>query len=163
MNSADGTEAALAACDYIDLLFLDWWEKEQGKRVLTTSEEVDAVRILTIHKSKGLEFEFVLLPFCSWELDSVRPVRRIWCMNNERGFNQLDYAPLNYSSKLTNTIFKKAYLDEHLKAYIDNLNLLYVALTRAKTDKCLHDCLFFLGCTLWLSRCRISELLFIVY
>ena len=41
-------------------LFLDWWEKEQGKRVLTTSEEVDAVRILTIHKSKGLEFEFVL-------------------------------------------------------------------------------------------------------
>lgn len=115
-------------------LFLDWWEKEQGKRVLTTSEEVDAVRILTIHKSKGLEFEFVLLPFCSWELDSVRPVRRIWCMNNEQGFNQLDYAPLNYSSKLTNTIFKKDYLDEHLKAYIDNLNLLYVALTRAKTE-----------------------------
>ena len=75
-------------------LFLDWWEKEQGKRVLTTSEEVDAVRILTIHKSKGLEFEFVLLPFCSWELDSVRPVRRIWCMNNEQGFNQLDYDPL---------------------------------------------------------------------
>ena len=41
---------------------------------------------------------------------------------------------MNYSSKLTNTIFKKDYLDEHLKAYIDNLNLLYVALTRAKTE-----------------------------
>lgn len=115
-------------------LFLEWWEKEKGKRVLTTSEEVDAVRILTIHKSKGLEFEFVLLPFCSWELDSVRPVRRIWCSNNDAGFNQLDYAPLNYSSKLVNTIFKEAYLDEHVKAYIDNLNLLYVALTRAKTE-----------------------------
>lgn len=115
-------------------LFLEWWEKEQNKRVLSTSEEVDAVRILTIHKSKGLEFEYVLLPFCSWELDSVRPVRRIWCSNNEQGFNALDYAPLNYSSKLADTIFREDYFDEHLKAYIDSLNLLYVALTRAKTE-----------------------------
>lgn len=115
-------------------LFLEWWEKEQGKRVLSTSEEVDAVRILTIHKSKGLEFEYVVLPFCEWELDSVRPVRRIWCHNNQPGFCDLEYAPLNYSSKLIQTIFKEDYLDEHLKAYIDNLNLLYVALTRAKTE-----------------------------
>ena len=115
-------------------LFLEWWEKEQKKRVLTTSEEVDAVRILTIHKSKGLEFEQVILPFCSWELDSIRPLRRIWCNNNEQGFNALEYAPLNYSSKLENTIFKENYLEEHLKAYIDNLNLLYVAFTRAKTE-----------------------------
>lgn len=115
-------------------LFLEWWEKEKGKRVLSTSEEVDAVRILTIHKSKGLEFENVILPFCTWELDSVRPVRCLWCSNNEQGFNALDYAPLNYSSKLADTIFKDDYFDEHLKAYIDNLNLLYVALTRAKTE-----------------------------
>ena len=115
-------------------LFLEWWEKEQGKRVLSTSEEVDAVRILTIHKSKGLEFEFVILPFCSWELDSVRPVRRIWCSNNEHLFNELEYAPLNYSSKLADTIFRDDYFDEHLKAYIDNLNLLYVALTRPRTE-----------------------------
>lgn len=115
-------------------LFLEWWEKEQGKRVLSTSEEVDAVRILTIHKSKGLEFEHVILPFCSWELDSVRPVRRIWCNSKEQGFNALEYVPLNYSSKLANTIFQEDYLDEHLKAYIDNLNLLYVALTRARTE-----------------------------
>lgn len=115
-------------------LFLEWWEKEQGKRVLSTSEEVDAVRILTIHKSKGLEFEYVILPFCSWELDGVRPIRRIWCKNNEQEFNQLEYAPLNYSSKLINTNYREDYLNEHLKAYIDNLNLLYVALTRPKVE-----------------------------
>ena len=115
-------------------LFLEWWEKEQGKRVLSTSEEVDAIRILTIHKSKGLEFKYVILPFCEWELDSVWPLRRIWCSNHEAGFNELEYAPLNYSSKLLHTVFKEDYLDEHLKAYIDNLNLLYVAFTRAKTE-----------------------------
>ena len=115
-------------------LFLEWWEKELGKRVLSTSEEVDAVRILTIHKSKGLEFKYVILPFCCWELDSVRPVRRIWCNNDIQGFNDLEYAPLNYSAKLSATIFREDYLDEHLKAYIDNLNLLYVALTRAKLE-----------------------------
>lgn len=115
-------------------LFLEWWENEQKKRVLTTSEDVDAVRILTIHKSKGLEFGHVILPFCNWELDGTRPTRRIWCDNNEQGFNALEYAPLNYSLKLKDTIFRNNYLEEHLKAYIDNLNLLYVAFTRAKSE-----------------------------
>lgn len=115
-------------------LFLEWWSKEQSKRVLSTAESVNAVRILTIHKSKGLEFEHVIVPFCSWELDSIRPVRRIWCTNNEPGFCDLDYAPLNYSSRLAETIFKNDYFDEHLRAYVDNLNLLYVALTRAKSE-----------------------------
>lgn len=115
-------------------LFLEWWEKEKGKRVLTTSEEADALKILTIHKSKGLEFDYVILPFCSWELDSIRPVRRIWCSNDIPGFKELEYAPLNYSSKLVQTIFKEDYRNEHLKSYVDNLNLLYVALTRAKNE-----------------------------
>lgn len=114
--------------------FLEWWEKELPKRVLSTSENVDAVRILTIHKSKGLEFEYVILPFCNWELDSVRPVRRIWCKNREEKFKELDYVPLNYSSRLADTVFDEDYYDEHLKSYVDNLNLLYVALTRAKKE-----------------------------
>jgi len=113
-------------------MFLEWWEKEQGKRVLSTSEEADAVRILTIHKSKGLEFDTVVLPFCAWELDDVRHGRRVWCANREEGFQALEYAPLNYSSTLMDSYFKEDYLKEHMKSYVDNLNLLYVALTRAK-------------------------------
>ena len=115
-------------------LFLEWWEKEKGKRVLTTSEEVDALKILTIHKSKGLEFEYVILPFCNWELDSVRPVRRIWCSNDMPGFKDLEYAPLNYSSKLAQTIFKEDYRDEHLTSFVDNLILLFVGLPGAITE-----------------------------
>lgn len=116
------------------VLFLEWWEKERHKRVLSTAEEVDAVRILTIHKAKGLEFDHVILPFCTWELDSMLPVRRIWCTNTEKDFCELEYAPLNYSTKLADTLFKNDFYEEHLKAYVDNLNLLYVALTRAKKE-----------------------------
>ncbi len=116
------------------LLFLEWWEKEKGKRVLPTSEEADALRLLTIHKAKGLEFDFVLLPFCNWELDAVKPTRRLWCRNRTARFNALETVPLDYSSKLADTIYREDYYNEHLKAYVDSLNLLYVAFTRAKTE-----------------------------
>lgn len=115
-------------------VFLEWWEKEKTKKVLSTSEEADAVRILTIHKSKGLEFKTVILPFCAWDLDDTRHGRRIWCCNGEKGFSTLEYAPLNYSSKLINSHFMADYLEEHMKSYVDNLNLLYVALTRAERE-----------------------------
>jgi ATP-dependent exoDNAse (exonuclease V) beta subunit len=112
-------------------LFLEWWEKEAGKKVLSTSEEVDAARVLTIHKSKGLEFKTVILPFCCWELDDARHGRRIWGHNREEGFRVLEVAPLNYSSRLKDSYFSDDYHEEHVKSYVDNLNLLYVALTRA--------------------------------
>ena len=115
-------------------IFLEWWEKEKDKKVLSTSEEVDAVRILTIHKSKGLEFKTVIIPFCAWDLDDTRHGRRIWCQNREEGFRDVEYAPLNYSSKLADSHFREDYLSEHVKAYVDNLNLLYVAFTRAERE-----------------------------
>lgn len=115
-------------------VFLEWWEKEKDKKVLSTSEETDAVRILTIHKSKGLEFKSVIIPFCAWDLDDTRHGRRIWCHNREEGFRDLEYAPLNYSPKLADSHFREDYLEEHMKAYVDNLNLLYVALTRAEKE-----------------------------
>ena len=115
-------------------IFLEWWEKEKSKKVLSTSEEVDAVRILTIHKSKGLEFATVIIPFCDWDLDDTRHARRLWCVNQQEGFSDLGVAPLNYSSKLADSYFMDDYLEEHMKSYVDNLNLLYVALTRAERE-----------------------------
>lgn len=114
--------------------FLEWWEEEKNKRLLSTSEDTDAVRIITIHKSKGLEYAYVIMPFCSWELDSAKHRSILWCANRENGFDTLAYAPLYYSPDLAATFFSDEYMAEHMRSYVDNLNLLYVGFTRAKYE-----------------------------
>lgn len=115
-------------------LFLDWWEREQVKHTISTSEEVNAVRILTIHKAKGLEFEYVIVPFCSWKLNSSTPKRILWCKSDKPLFSGLEKMPLTYSKNLEYTYFTDSYCDEVMKTYVDGLNLLYVAFTRAKRE-----------------------------
>ena len=113
--------------------FLNWWDEKGYKKTLFSSDEQDAIRLVTIHKSKGLGFGAVIMPFAEWELDH-KPFHDniIWCRPTEEPFNALSIVPLRYGKNLLNTIFWKDYLEEKLFTYIDNLNLLYVAFTRAK-------------------------------
>ncbi|NOQ26556.1 MAG: AAA family ATPase [Bacteroidales bacterium] len=115
--------------------FINWWEETGIKKTLSVSENQDAIRIITIHSSKGLEFKNVIIPFCNWEIDH-KPMQTniMWCNTNEEPFNKLDLIPIKYSKKLVNTVFKHEYQKEKLHAYVDNLNLLYVAFTRAEEN-----------------------------
>jgi ATP-dependent exoDNAse (exonuclease V) beta subunit len=113
--------------------FLDWWESTGTKKSVVLPENQDATRILTIHKSKGLEFRVVILPFLSWDLDhlpSKQPV--LWVRPPEEPFNELGIVPVRYSKDLTGTIFSDYYKNEKYSVYLDNINLLYVAFTRAQ-------------------------------
>jgi ATP-dependent exoDNAse (exonuclease V) beta subunit len=115
--------------------FLDYWEEKKDKLTISISEDQDAIRILTIHKAKGLEFKNVIVPFCNWSLDqNARHDNFLWCKSEEAPFNKLDYLPVRYSSSLRNTLFQNFYFAEKARAYIDNLNLLYVTFTRAKQN-----------------------------
>ncbi len=107
--------------------FIETWETELYKKTIQ-SDELNGIRILTIHKSKGLEFEHVLLPFCDWKLERGDI---IWCEPQEEPFSQLPVAPIDYNQKLIGTIYEQDYQNEHLQLTVDNLNLLYVAFTRA--------------------------------
>ncbi len=113
--------------------FLSWWD-DKGKRTpVQMPQSVNAIRIMTIHKSKGLEFKAVLIPFCNWKLDhDATKDNFLWCKTDKKPFDEIGYMPLKYSSKLEHTFFTREYFEEMLKAHIDNLNLLYVALTRAE-------------------------------
>ncbi|MDN4166542.1 UvrD-helicase domain-containing protein [Cytophagales bacterium LB-30] len=112
---------------------LEWWEEKGQKLSVKAPDEMDAMRILTIHKSKGLEFQVVVIPFCSWQMDhhSSRDTP-IWVRTSVPPFNKAGYIPVKYSSALRNTYFAEAYFRERTLIHLDNLNLLYVALTRAK-------------------------------
>ena len=112
--------------------FVNYWEERKDKEVISVSDQQDAIRIMTIHKSKGLEFKVVILPFCNWDLDNTRHTNILWCQPKVEVFNDLDVLPVRYSSALKETIYYHEYFTEKLHSYIDNLNLLYVALTRAE-------------------------------
>ena len=112
--------------------FLEWWNTEGVKKSIAVPDSQDSMRVLTIHKSKGLEFGIVILPFLSWNLDHKSFHSNIlWAVPDSPPFNRLGIVPLRYSSELSDTIFAEQYFDERLSAYLDNINLLYVAFTRA--------------------------------
>ncbi len=113
--------------------FLDWWEENGKKKSVVLPGNQDAIRILTIHKSKGLEFKIVILPFLSWNLDHISSKQPfLWVKPGLSPFNDLGIIPVKYSKDLLKTIFADDYREEKCSVYLDNINLLYVALTRAK-------------------------------
>lgn len=113
-------------------LFLDQWEKRGQFDTVMVPESQEAIRVMTIHKSKGLEFKAVVLPFCNWDLDANKVQNLLWCRPQEEPFNELDLVPVNYEKALLESHFVNEYLEELMHQYIDNLNLLYVAFTRAE-------------------------------
>ena len=60
--------------------FLEWWETVKDKKTIQVSDENNAIKIMTIHKSKGLEFPVVIIPFLDWELDhNANNANILWC------------------------------------------------------------------------------------
>lgn len=115
--------------------FLKWWDETGYRKTIATPDAQNAIRILTVHKSKGLGFKVVLIPFGDWEIDHKpsKPVI-LWCHPEEKPFNRLHLVPVRYGTGLGNTIFAEDYFRERLHAFIDNLNTLYVAFTRSKEE-----------------------------
>ena len=109
--------------------FLAEWEETLCKKTIQ-SDETNGIRIISIHKSKGLEFDHVFVPYCDWILEKTSD-NIIWCQPNEAPFNDLPIAPVDFGPKMMGSIYEKDYLHEHLQNTVDNLNLLYVAFTRA--------------------------------
>ena len=112
--------------------FLDWWKTTGYGKTITLSEGQNAISILTIHKAKGLEFHTVMVPFCDWEvIPQGTKAPYLWCHPQAAPFDEMDLVLVRYSSGLQQTLFSEAYFNEMLYSSVDNLNLLYVAFTRA--------------------------------
>ena len=127
-----------AVTDYLEnnsselTAFLSFWDEKLCSKAIP-SGEIEGIRILSIHKSKGLEYHTVFLPFCDWKLENER-MSYIWCAPSMPPFNDLNVVPINYGANMNESIYQTDYQEEKVQLWVDNLNLLYVAFTRPKEN-----------------------------
>ncbi|MES2417465.1 MAG: UvrD-helicase domain-containing protein [Bacteroidota bacterium] len=111
--------------------FLKWWDEEGYAKNLPSPETANAIQVTTIHKSKGLAFRAVFIPFCDWKLIGMIN-STFWVPTKDTPYQDLQQIPLQYTSALKQSSIARYYLEEVLLNYLDALNNLYVATTRAK-------------------------------
>jgi ATP-dependent exoDNAse (exonuclease V) beta subunit len=112
--------------------FLSYWDKNNDKFSIPSPEGKNAIRIMTIHKSKGLEFPVVIMPFA--DEDYVRkPKDKLWLDAEEETFG-LPKVLIDNSSSVENFGEEAAavFQEKKQEELLDNINVLYVALTRAE-------------------------------
>ena len=112
--------------------FLSFWDKNAEKFSIPSPEGTNAVRIMTIHKSKGLEFPVVIFPFAEEDYNR-KPKDKLW-LNAEEQYFGLPKVLIDNSSAVEGFGEEAAevYNQKKQEELLDNINVLYVALTRAE-------------------------------
>ena len=111
-------------------LFLRWWDEKGSAESINLPAGQDAITILTIHKSKGLEFPAVIMPYATWDM-TPNPRTLLWTQCAQEPFGALGAMPVKYKKTMAESAFAPDYFRELVYTEVDNLNMLYVALTRA--------------------------------
>ena len=109
--------------------FIGYYDTKLAKTSISEAQG-QGVRLMTIHKSKGLEFKNVIMPWADWK---TQPQHReiLWCESGQEPLSDLSVMPVNYSDAMNVSCFSETFQTEWTRYLVDNLNLLYVAMTRA--------------------------------
>ena len=113
--------------------FLQYWDETMHEKPIPTSA-AGAIRIMTIHKSKGLQAQTLFIPFCNWDRDEGKASSKIWCPIAPILDEGSDYIPIPNHSEMADSAYSEQYVEEHVNLRVDSLNMLYVALTRAEDN-----------------------------
>ena len=123
--------------DLSNLLY--WWNETGLFTSVNVNEEIDSIRLLTVHKSKGLEFKAVLIPWFDWRIGqygNFAPI--LWCKPETAPFDQFPLLPVVAGKDMKKSLFKNDYFEETANHFIDVFNMAYVAFTRAKSALIIH-------------------------
>ena len=132
-NLLDRTRAYVSAYGSHWDDFLSYWDDTMhSKSIPATATE--AIRIMTVHASKGLQAQTLFVPFCMWPKEAGRHAEKIWCEMAAELQSGEDYVPIRDGNEMADSAYASEHEAEHLNMRIDNLNMLYVALTRAEDN-----------------------------
>ena len=113
--------------------FLEWWDKQGQEETIAGNENTNAISIMSVHKSKGLESPLVMMPFADYSFLPNARLHTFWTAELPENLQDLAFVPLNYhKNSLLDTDFHPAFEEETLESVVDSLNKTYVAFTRAR-------------------------------
>ncbi|MFA4851296.1 MAG: UvrD-helicase domain-containing protein [Bacteroidales bacterium] len=108
--------------------FLEWWDEQKDKKSIIVPVGIDAVRIMTIHKSKGLEFPVVIYPYATEKFRNTKD--NLWINTEITEVPELKSSLVANSSRMEETEYAGLYNAERDKSMLDLLNVFYVVMTR---------------------------------
>ena len=115
--------------------FLTYWDDILSVKTIPMGARLQGIRILSIHKSKGLQYHTVIVPFCDWSLQNETQYGNIlWSHTDEGPFASLPLVPVDFGKKMSQSVYQADWCEESQQLLIDSLNMLYVALTRAENN-----------------------------
>ena len=113
-------------------LFIKYWKETGADKSLAVEQSDSTIELMTIHKAKGLEKKIVIIPYCNWPL-SPQSNSIVWAdtSNESSGLSKIGRMPIEYKSDMGKSVYGDDYYRELVYSHVDNINILYVALTRA--------------------------------
>tara|TARA_B100001250_G_scaffold71203_1_gene57547 strand:- start:6689 stop:9805 length:3117 start_codon:yes stop_codon:yes gene_type:complete len=116
--------------------FLNYWSENCDELCISMPEKIDALRVLTIHKAKGLEFPVVIIPFLDEPFIQKRIINNIWIPIDDRNLIDFKWGLVNFSERLNQmgSVGEQLYKHHKMLFELDAMTILYVAMTRAKIE-----------------------------